>query len=143
VSGLSTGIGETLRTARRRQGRSLADVAASTRVRESHLAAIESEEFDALGGDVYVRGFITAYARFLGLDPGPLLDAHRHYRDGQEHDRGHRQHWGTPSRPAGVRVRSARAAVLLVLAIVVTVALVVVGLAAEGEAAARVAAGWS
>lgn len=76
------GIGETLRAERRRQRRTLADAAAETRVRESYLAAIEQEEFAALGGDVYARGFIRLYARYLGLDAEALVAV---YRDEHEH----------------------------------------------------------
>lgn len=79
---MTTGIGEALRAARRQQGRSLADAAAATRVRESYLAALEEEEFAALGGDVYVKGFLRSYARFLGLNPEPLLESYR-----REHER--------------------------------------------------------
>src|SRR5688572_20071792 len=74
---MATGIGETLRTARRQQRVSLTDAAAETRVRESYLAALEEEDFAALGGDVYVKGFLRSYARFLRLDPEPLLAAYR------------------------------------------------------------------
>ena len=75
-------IGTTLRAARRRLGRSLADAAASTRIRESYLAALEEEDFGVLGGDVYARGFLRSYARYLELDPEPLLDTYR-----EEHER--------------------------------------------------------
>ena len=78
---MATGIGETLVAARRQQGVALADAAAETRVRESYLAALEAEDFAALGGDVYVKGFLRSYARFLRLDPEPLLAA---YREGYE-----------------------------------------------------------
>lgn len=74
---MTTGIGEALRAARRQQGRSLADAAAATRVRESYLAALEEEEFAALGGDVYVKGFLRSYAKYLALDPEPLLEVYR------------------------------------------------------------------
>lgn len=70
-------IGATLRAARRRHGRSLADAAASTRIRESYLAALEDEDFGVLGGDVYARGFLRSYARYLELDPDPLLATYR------------------------------------------------------------------
>lgn len=83
---MTTGIGEALRAARRQQGRSLADAAAATRVRESYLAALEEEEFAALGGDVYVKGFLRSYARFLGLNPEPLLEAYR--REHERHEEG-------------------------------------------------------
>lgn len=79
---MATGIGEALRAARRQQGISLADAAASTRVRETYLAALEEEEFAALGGDVYVKGFLRSYARYLSLDPEPLLAAYK-----REHER--------------------------------------------------------
>lgn len=80
---MASGIGETLRAARRQQSISLADAAAATRVRETYLAALEEEEFTALGGDVYVKGFLRSYARYLALDPEPLIDAYR-----REHERG-------------------------------------------------------
>lgn len=74
---MATGIGETLRAARREQGRSLADAAAETRVRETYLAALEQDDFTAIGGDVYAKGFLRSYAKALGLDPEPLLEAYR------------------------------------------------------------------
>ena len=46
-------------------------------MRESFLAALEQEEFGALGGDVYAKGFLKSYARYLGLDPEPLLARYR------------------------------------------------------------------
>jgi cytoskeleton protein RodZ len=72
-----SGIGDTLRTERQRQGRTLADAATETRVRESYLAAIEAEDFGVLGGDVYARGFIRLYARYLGLDAEALVEVFR------------------------------------------------------------------
>lgn len=74
---MALGIGDTLRAARRQQRRTLSDAAAETRVRETYLAALEEEEFSALGGDVYVKGFLRSYARYLGLDPDPLVAAYR------------------------------------------------------------------
>lgn len=74
---MATGIGETLVAARRQQGVALSDAAAETRVRESYLAALEAEDFAALGGDVYVKGFLRSYARFLRLDPEPLIAMYR------------------------------------------------------------------
>lgn len=78
---MATGIGETLVAARRQQGVSLSDAAAETRVRESYLAALEAEDFAALGGDVYVKGFLRSYARFLRLDPEPLIATYRAHHE--------------------------------------------------------------
>jgi cytoskeleton protein RodZ len=77
VTIMATGIGDVLRAARREQGRTLADAAAETRIRETYLAALEEEDFAAMGGDVYVKGFLRSYSRYLGVDPGPLLDRFR------------------------------------------------------------------
>lgn len=68
-----TNIGETLRAAREEQAFSLDDVVAATRIRTHFLEALEENNFDALGGNVYVRGFLRNYATFLGLDPEPLV----------------------------------------------------------------------
>lgn len=73
---MTTGIGETLRETREQRGVTLDEAAEETRIRATHLAAIEQEDFDRLGGDVYVRGFIRSYAKCLGLDPEPLLQQH-------------------------------------------------------------------
>lgn len=77
---MASGIGEALRAARERVGVTLADAAAETRIRETNLAALEDERFDHLGGEVYVKGFLRSYARFLGIDPEPLVEVYR-----QEH----------------------------------------------------------
>lgn len=76
-----SGIGDALRSERRRQGRTLADAAAETRVRESYLAALEEEDFDVLGGDVYSRGFIRLYGKYLGLDAEELVRLFRAHHE--------------------------------------------------------------
>src|SRR5688572_11993898 len=83
---MATGIGETLVAARRQQGVALSDAAAETKVRESYLAALEEEDFAALGGDVYVKGFLRSYARFLRLDPEPLIATYRTQYERHHHD---------------------------------------------------------
>lgn len=74
---MATGIGETLREAREGRGLSLDDAALETRIRATHLEALEREEFDRIGDDVYVRGFIRSYAKAVGVDPETLLEDHR------------------------------------------------------------------
>jgi cytoskeleton protein RodZ len=70
-------IGEALRSAREAQGKSVEDAAAATRIRSSYLEALEQEHFEQLGGNVYAKGFLRSYAKFLGVDPAPLLEAYR------------------------------------------------------------------
>ncbi|MGH2765865.1 MAG: helix-turn-helix domain-containing protein [Actinomycetota bacterium] len=71
-----TGIGRALRAARQRRGKTLDDASRETRVRIDYLEALELEEFDALGSDVYVRGFLRSYARYLGLSHEKVIAAY-------------------------------------------------------------------
>jgi cytoskeletal protein RodZ len=61
-------IGSTLREARTRRELTLHDAQDATRIRLKHLAALEEERFDELPEEVYVKGFLRAYADYLGLD---------------------------------------------------------------------------
>jgi cytoskeletal protein RodZ len=140
---MDLGIGDTLRQARRRIGCSLSDAAADTRVRETYLAALEQEEFAGLGGDVYVKGFIASYARYLELDPEPLLVRYREAASAAEEPRpapsrdpsagGGRGH--PPRGDRDPRRRSSGAAVLLVMLVIVMLALVVLSLRGGGDQA--------
>ena len=65
-------VGQVLREAREASGRSLAQVARETHMREHYLRAIESGEFDLLPSQVQTRGFIRAYAEYLKLDVADL-----------------------------------------------------------------------
>lgn len=61
-------VGDRLRAARERQGMSLAEVGARTRVPLRHLEAIEASNYGALPSPTYAVGFVRAYARALGED---------------------------------------------------------------------------
>jgi cytoskeleton protein RodZ len=61
-------LGEEFRSAREARSLSLSDVAERLHIRSVYLAAIEDEDWNAIGAPVYVRGFMRTYARFLGLD---------------------------------------------------------------------------
>jgi cytoskeleton protein RodZ len=74
---VDTGIGPTLREARNRRKLDLAEVEAAIKIRVRYLQAIENEEWDALPGGAYTRGFIRTYASYLGLDGDRLADDYR------------------------------------------------------------------
>lgn len=67
-------VGSTLMAMRREQGKTLADVQASTKIMGRMLSALENERWDELPAAVYVKGYIQNYATFLGVDPAPLLE---------------------------------------------------------------------
>jgi cytoskeleton protein RodZ len=61
-------FGERLRREREMRGISLNEISESTKISRRHLEALEGEDFDALPGGVFNRGFVRAYARFVGID---------------------------------------------------------------------------
>ncbi len=81
-------FGDQLKEAREAQGVSLAAVADVTRISARHLAALERNDLDGLPRGPFGKGYIQAYAQFLGIDPEPILEAYR----AQERQRG----LGTP-----------------------------------------------
>ena len=74
---MDTGIGATLRDTRNRRKVDLSEVEAAIKIRVRYLQAIENEEWDALPGGAYTRGFIRTYAFYLGLDGERLADDYR------------------------------------------------------------------
>lgn len=62
-------LGERFRAAREQRGLTLSDAAEHLRIRSVYLAAIEEENWPAIGAPVYTRGFLRTYARYLNLDP--------------------------------------------------------------------------
>ncbi|MCZ7551784.1 MAG: DUF4115 domain-containing protein [Anaerolineales bacterium] len=71
---METSIGQQLRKARETQALTIDQAAAATRIRAHYLSAIELGEWDKLPSVVQARGFVRAYADFLGLDADLLLN---------------------------------------------------------------------
>jgi cytoskeleton protein RodZ len=70
-------FGDQLREAREARGHSLQAVAEATRIIVRHLEALERSDVEALPAGPFAKGYIEAYAQFLGIDPGPILQAYR------------------------------------------------------------------
>jgi transcriptional regulator with XRE-family HTH domain len=66
-------IGDRLRSARQNRGLSLPEVAARTRIPVWILESIERGEYARLPGGVFLRGFLRAFAREVGLDPEMII----------------------------------------------------------------------
>lgn len=66
-------IGQQLRRIRESRDISLEQVASGTRIRLNYLQALESGDLEALPSAVQARGFVRAYASYLGIDPESLL----------------------------------------------------------------------
>ena len=66
-------FGEQLRQARESQNITLQEIAANTKISARALQALESEQFDRLPGGIFNKGFVRAYARYVGLDEEKML----------------------------------------------------------------------
>lgn len=75
-------MGAYLRAARRKRRVGMERAAEETRIRQDYLMRMESDEFDFLA-PAYVRGFLKTYARFLRVNPDPLLEEFDHRYGGR------------------------------------------------------------
>ena len=67
-------LGDALREARASRNLTLGEVEEATKIRKKYLQALEEEDYAALPAPVYARGFLQAYAEYLGIDPAFALN---------------------------------------------------------------------
>ena len=70
-----TGVGDALRETRESHGLTVSDAALALKLTHRQIEAMEHERFDLLPGAAFARGFVRNYARYLGLDPAPMIEA--------------------------------------------------------------------
>lgn len=66
-------LGEFLRQEREKQGITLEQVASATKISIRILHSLEADQFAELPAKPFIRGFVIAYCRFIGLDPKETL----------------------------------------------------------------------
>lgn len=74
-----TGPGELLSRKREALGVTHQQVAVELHITMHYVRALEENAFEKLPGDVFVRGYIRAYAGFLKLDPQVLINVFNEY----------------------------------------------------------------
>jgi cytoskeletal protein RodZ len=94
-----TDFGQELRRNRLIRDVPLDRIAAATKISTRHLEALERGDFSRLPAPVFTKGFIRAYAVYLGLDPDQLVNAYMAATAG-----------GRPAGAAAARPKSARPA---------------------------------
>jgi cytoskeletal protein RodZ len=67
-----TSVGATLRSARERQGRALAEIAEELCLTQRYLRAVEENDLKSLPGTFFYKNFVRQYAAVLGVDPAQL-----------------------------------------------------------------------
>jgi cytoskeleton protein RodZ len=134
VEQTTMGIGPALRRARELRGVRLEEASRDSKLSVNHLEALESEDFDPFGGEVFARAALGSYARYLGLDPEKVVGFYAHHADDP----------GPPPPPAKLgRVERALAAArirdnqrfLLIAACLMIVVLTVFGLLSRDRVA--------
>ncbi len=65
--------GAVLAAKRGERGLTIQQAAAATRIRAEHLVALEADQPERLAAPVYAKGYLRTYARYLDLDPEPLV----------------------------------------------------------------------
>ena len=115
-------FGETLRRERELRQISLREIAEATKINLRYLDALERDDFRHLPGGVFNKGFVRAYAQFIGIDPESMVTAYLE-EDGRQQARASRTGGAAPPppetlapvRPLGVRLWLAALVVILIL----------------------------
>lgn len=73
ASGTRPGPGAVLRGAREAQGREVRDVARALRLDPAVITALEADDFAKLPAPIFVKGYLGAYCKLLGIAPDNVL----------------------------------------------------------------------
>jgi cytoskeletal protein RodZ len=76
-----TDFGDKLRELRESRDVTLEELSESTKIGKRYLQALERNDFGALPGGVFAKGYIRTCAEYLGVDPEPLLADYRRERE--------------------------------------------------------------
>lgn len=70
---MANSLGEKLRQAREDRGISISEVAEQTRISSLYLEGIEADDYRALPGGIFNKGFVKSYAKCVGVDEQEAL----------------------------------------------------------------------
>jgi cytoskeletal protein RodZ len=117
-------FGETLRRERELRQISLREISEATKINLRYLDALERDDFRHLPGGVFNKGFVRAYAQFIGIDPESMVMAYLE-EEGRQEARAAKS-TGTPQpvvemvepvQPSGARIWFAALVVALILVV--------------------------
>ncbi len=96
-------FGEELKRERELRDISLKEISEATKISIRFLEALEQNNFDILPGGIFNRGFIRAYARFIGIDGEEMVNAYLHEVALKEARQSQRAAGGGAARPVPSR----------------------------------------
>ncbi|MGB4834000.1 MAG: helix-turn-helix domain-containing protein [Candidatus Moraniibacteriota bacterium] len=111
-------LGEKLKKLRQQYRMSYTEIAKATRIQAKYLEYLENGTYEKLPAEVYVRGFLKSYARYLGLEDEAFLklyDKERHIRMNLGHESSPQVSTRYPAMNAWIITPRTVLAVLLVL----------------------------
>ena len=62
---------------REQKGITIDKASVDTRISSKLLKAIEEDDFTIFPAEIYLKGFITLYANYLGLNPKEILEEYK------------------------------------------------------------------
>jgi cytoskeletal protein RodZ len=72
-------FGTYLKQRREARGLSIIDISRATKIKASSLELLEEARLDDLPAQVFVRGFVSAYAQCVGLDRSEMVQRYREH----------------------------------------------------------------
>lgn len=82
-----TTLGEFLRHERERRGITIEQLASATKIGVRTLHALEADRYVDLPAKPFVRGFVTSYCRFVGIDSQEVLSRFERFLDDRAQER--------------------------------------------------------
>jgi len=80
-------FGEELKRERELREITLREISEATKVNLRYLDALERNDFERLPGGVFNKGFVRAYAEYIGVDPETMVNAYLLEERGQQSER--------------------------------------------------------
>jgi cytoskeletal protein RodZ len=134
-------FGEEIRRERELREITLREISEATKISMRYLDALERNDFRHLPGGVFNKGFVRAYAQYIGIDPDAMVNAYlleEQTQQAQKQQRDSARHAPPPDTSAPFRVRiplSGAWWLALMVALLLVVAAVVVTFLLRGRAA--------
>lgn len=128
------GVGPALRKAREHRRLTLEEAARDTKLRIDQLRALEDEDFEALGGEVYARAALRTYAAYLGLNADKVMGVYARHADDPEPPPLPTKMGRVERAIAATRIRDNQRFLLIAAAVIIFV-LIVFGLLSRDHAA--------
>jgi len=84
-------LGEFLRQEREKRGYTIEQVASASKIGVKTLLHLEADHYVDLPAVPFIRGFVTSYARFIGLDPKEVLTKYASFIEQKSKERPDRE----------------------------------------------------